>query len=80
MHIKYESLKQYTERFKVIFQRCQHKCEVSLFAEQPTNVVGVALQAPKEGKSGTPRRSNTIGKGKAGRTLGQDSHIAYPAP
>lgn len=77
MHIKNESLKQYTERIKVIFQRCQHKCEVSLFTKHPTNVVGVALQAHKEDKSKTPRGSSTItSKGKAGTNSGQDRFIA----
>lgn len=81
MHIKNESLKQYTERIKVIFQRCQHKCEVSLFTEHPTNVVGVALQPHKEDKSGTlGGSSTTTGKGKAGRNLGQDRPIALCLP
>lgn len=57
MHIKNESLKQYTERIKVIFQRCQHKCEVSLFTKHTINVAEVALQTHKEDKSGTPGKA-----------------------
>lgn len=66
MHIKNESLKQYTERIKVIFQRCQHKCEVSLFTKHTTNVAEVALQTHDEDKSGTPRKAaqHQQGQGK----------------
>lgn len=83
MHIKNESLKQYTEGIKVIFQRCQHKCEVSLFTKHLTNVAEVALQTHKEGKSGTPMGSSTAtSKGKAGERWGRTFplHGAYPPP
>lgn len=66
MHIKNESLKQYTEGIKAIFQRCQHKCEVSLFTKHTTNVAELALQTYKEDKSGTPRKAaqHQQGQGK----------------
>lgn len=64
MHIKDESLKQYTERIRVIFQRCQHKCEVSLFTRHTTNTAEMALQTHKRDKSGTPRKAAQVQQGQ----------------